>query len=210
MVTNAVSRVRKSTGAALILFAQAASAGGFLGIDHRLGVDNDGLWGRRQQHIILGTMVTSEILLGLWEGGDSRLGRTDWQAIDASLISAVSSEALKRIFRRVRPSSTDDPNEWFRTSRDRSFPSGEVAAMSAIVTPFVLEYGHDHPWVYALELLPAYDGYARMKTRGHWQSDVLAGFLLGTAAGYYTHQRNGSFTLSLMPHGVQIGYRARW
>jgi hypothetical protein len=96
MVTNAVVRVRTSTASALTLFAHAASAGDFLGIDHRLGVDNDGLWGRRQQHIILGTMVASEILLGLWEGGDSRLGRTDWQAIDASLISAVSSEALKR------------------------------------------------------------------------------------------------------------------
>jgi undecaprenyl-diphosphatase len=191
--------------------APSAQAGdGPLGIDHRIGFDNDGIWGRSQQHIMIGTLVAGEILLGVWEGGDSRLGRTDWQAIDASLIATVSAEAMKRVFRRRRPNETDNPNEWFRSGHDRSFPSGEVATISALVTPFVLEYGQDHPWAWALELLPAYDAYARMKTHGHWQTDVLAGFALGTAAGYYSHGRKTSFTLNLMPHGVQVGIRGRW
>lgn len=186
------------------------ASNGPLGIDHRLGVDNDGIWSRRTQHIMLGSLITSEVLSGLWQGGGTRFGRTNWKSIDALLISAVSTEVLKRTFRRVRPSNTEDPNEWFGSSRDRSFPSGEAASFAAAVTPFILEYGDEKPWVYALAALPVYDGYARMKTRGHWQTDVLAGIALGTAAGWYAHRQNRSFTLQLMPRGVQVGLQGRF
>lgn len=210
MVRTIARHVRRCTGIGVLLLSQSASAGGILGMDHRIGYDDSGIWGRRPQKIILESMITAEIMTGLWEGGDSRLGRTSWQAIDASILTAVSTEVMKRTFRRVRPSNTDNPDAWFKSSHDRSFPSGEVAAMSAIVTPFILEYHDEHPWVYGLEALPVYVGIARMKTRGHWQSDVVAGFLVGTAIGYYTHRRNSSFTLSLMPDGVQVGYRTKW
>jgi hypothetical protein len=66
---------------------------------------------------------------------------------------------LNNTFRRLRPSQTDDPNQWFKHG-GHSFPSGEVTAISAIVTPFVLEHREDHPAVYALELLPLYDAEA--------------------------------------------------
>ncbi|NVE00700.1 phosphatase PAP2 family protein [Massilia sp. BJB1822] len=190
--------------------AGALAGNGPLGIDHRLGVDNDGIWSRRTQHIMLGTLITSEVLSGVWQGGDTRFGRTNWQSIDALLISAASTEVLKRTFRRVRPTNTDRPNAWFRSARDRSFPSGEAASFAAAVTPFILEYGHEQPWVYALAALPVYDGYARMKTRGHWQTDVLAGIAIGAATGWYAHSRHRSFTLQLMPHGVQVGLRGRF
>lgn len=188
----------------------ALAGSGPIGIDHRLGVDNDGIWARRTQHLMLGTLITTEVLSAVWQGGDTRFGRTNWKSIDAMLISAVSTEVLKRTFRRVRPSNTDNPNEWFATARDRSFPSGEAASFAAAVTPFILEYGDDEPWVYALAALPLYDGYARMKTRGHWQTDVLAGLAIGTAAGWYSHSRNRSFTLQVMPGGVQMGLRGRF
>ncbi|UMR31395.1 phosphatase PAP2 family protein [Massilia sp. MB5] len=190
--------------------AAAVAGNGPLGIDHQLGVDNDGIWSRRTQHILLGALITSEIASGLWEGGDTRFGRTNWKSIDALLISAASTEVLKRSFRRVRPNNTDNPNEWFRSARDRSFPSGEAASFAAAVTPFILEYGQEQPWVYALAALPVYDGYARMKTRGHWQTDVLAGLAIGTAAGWYSHRRHRSFTLQIMPHGVQVGLRGHF
>lgn len=202
---------RMLVGALVSLTMEGALAGnGPLGIDHRLGVDNDGIWSRRTQHIMLGSLITSEVLSGLWQGGDTRFGRTNWKSIDALVISAVSTEVLKRTFRRVRPSNTDDPNEWFGSSRDRSFPSGEAASFAAAVTPFILEYGDEKPWVYALAALPVYDGYARMKTRGHWQTDVLAGIALGTAAGWYSHRQNRSFTLQMMPRGVQVGLQGRF
>ena len=79
--------------------------------------------------------------------------------------------------------------------------------MSAIVTPFVLEYGHDYPGVYALELLPVYDAIARVKVQAHWQTDVLAGFALGTLTGYYAHSRDIPLILGVLPKGFTVGIR---
>jgi hypothetical protein len=69
----------------------------------------------------------------------------------------------------------DSPNERFKGG-GHSFPSGDVTAISSAITPFVLEYGPEHPSVYAPELLPLYDSMARMKSQAHWQTDVLAGW----------------------------------
>jgi undecaprenyl-diphosphatase len=70
----------------------------------------------------------------------------------------------------------------------------------------MLEYGHDHPAVYALELLPIYDGIARMKVQAHWQSDVLAGFALGTGTAWLIHRSpNSPFILRVMPHAIYVG-----
>lgn len=155
-------------------------------------------------------MVGAEVAGGLWEGGQTRLGRTFWQSIDASAIADVSSQALKYAFTRARPSQTDNPNLWFQGGSHYSFPSGEVATVSAIVTPFVLEYRRDTPAVYALELLPLYDAVARVKVRGHWQSDVVASLALGTLAGYYAHSRKSPIILSVLPHGFFVGLREQW
>ena len=184
----------------------ANAAGGPLGIDHRLGYDNSGIWKRTNQLALLNIMIAGELAGGIWEGGDTRLGRTFWQSIDSSALAGLSAQGLKYTFTRARPGQTDDPNKWFQGGKQYvSFPSGEVAAVSAIVTPFVLEYHDDHPAVYALELLPLYDGIARMKVWGHWQTDVLAGWALGGLTGYYAHNRETPFILGLLPHGFTIG-----
>ncbi|MFL6659336.1 MAG: phosphatase PAP2 family protein [Massilia sp.] len=188
----------------------AALAGdGPLGIDHRLHEDNAGIWKRSNQLTLAGALIGGELLGALWEGSDTRLGRTFYQAIDASVIGGVSSEVLKHTFRRLRPTQTDDPNQWFEHG-GRSFPSGEVTLASAVVAPFVFEYGHDHPAVYALELIPLYDAAARMKVRAHWQTDVLAGWALGTAAGYYAHKRSESFTVDILPRGLTVGWKGKF
>jgi membrane-associated phospholipid phosphatase len=148
------------------------------------------------------------VMGGLGVGGETRLGKTFWQSIDATTVGAISSEGLKRAFSRERPSTTDDPNHWFQGGSNRSFPSGEVTTVAAAITPFVLEYGAEHPAVYALELLPLYDGIARMKVRAHWQTDVLAGFALGTGAGYLSHSLPPPFILGVLPHGVSVGIKA--
>ena len=85
-----------------------------------------------------------------------------------------------------------------------------MTVITSVVTPFVLEYGHDHPAVYALELLPLYDSIARVKTWGHWQTDVIAGFALASTVGYFMHEREMPLTLSIMPHGIQVGLSKRW
>lgn len=188
----------------------AYAGGGPLGIDHRLNYDNQGIWKRSNQIALEGILVGGEIAGSLWEGSDSRLGRTFWQAMDASVIADSSALAMKYAFGRARPSQTDNPNKWHQGSQYQSFPSGEVTATTAIVTPFVLEYGHDYPAVYALELLPLYDAEARMKVWGHWQTDVLAGYAIGTLAGYYAHSRKMPFTVSVLPRGLTVGWKHKF
>jgi undecaprenyl-diphosphatase len=199
-----------------LLFALAASActasraGGPFGIDHLVGYDNAGIWRRGNQTALLDAMIAAEAACGIWEGGETRAGRACWQSIDASLISAVSTETLKRVFRRERPSDASSPDQWFRSGNARSFPSGEASATQAIVTPLLLEYGADHPSVYALEVLPLYDAIARVKVRAHWQSDVLAGLAIGGAAGWYAHSRDRSLVLGVLPHGFTVGMKGRF
>ena len=191
----------------LVSFASACFAAGF---DHVVEYDNSGIWKRSNQQALLYTLIGGEIAGALWEGGETRLGKTFWQAIDSSAMGGVSSEALKHIFTRSRPDQSPDPNLWFQGKGHYSFPSGEVTAVSAIVTPFVLEYGHDTPAVYALELLPLYDAIARVKVQAHWQTDVLAGFALGALTGYYAHTRDSPFILGVLPKGVAVGIRKQF
>ncbi len=188
--------------------ASADAAGGPLGIDHRLNRDEHGVWSRANQLRLERSLIAGELALALWEGGETRLGRTAWQSIDSSLLAALAAEAGKRTFGRERPYQSDDPNRFFHGGQ--SFPSGEVALASSVVTPFVLEYGRDSPAVYLLELVPAYDAVARMKSQAHWQTDVLAAFALGTATGWYAHSRDLPFTLSVLPHGFMVGIRRQF
>jgi undecaprenyl-diphosphatase len=179
------------------------------GIDHRVTYDDSGIWARSNQQALINGLIAAVGVGALWEGGESRLGKTFWQSVDAGVVSGVAATGLKYAFSRERPSQTDDPNRWF-TGNGQSFPSGEVTTVSALVTPFVLEYRHDNPAVYALELLPVYDSIARVKTWGHWQTDVIAGFALGTTAGFLFHQRSSPLIWGVMPHGIQIGIKMRF
>jgi hypothetical protein len=110
----------------------------------------------------------------------------EWQAIDSSAISAVGAQLLKYAFSRARPSQGDNPNKWLQGGCCESFPSGEVTLQASFVTPFIANYAKQDPWVFALEVLPLYDSIARLKSQAHWQSDVIVGWALGTAVGYWT------------------------
>jgi undecaprenyl-diphosphatase len=196
--------------ASLCAAPAARAGGGPLGVDTRLSYDNRGIWARSNQDALINVLLVGEVAGALWEGGEERFGRTLWQSIDATVIGAVSSEVLKFTFSRERPDKTSDPNQWFRGGGNQSFPSGEVTTVSAVVTPLVLQYGREYPAVWALEALPVYDAIARMKVRAHWQSDVIAGFALGSAAGYYAHSRSSPLVLSVMPHGIYVGLKKSW
>jgi undecaprenyl-diphosphatase len=186
--------------------ACAWAASGPLGIDHRLSYDDSGIWARSDQLLLERTVIVTELGGALSLGGEDRLGKTYWQTLDASALSALSVELLKHAGGRERPSQTSDPNQWSKGGQ--SFPSGEVALQASFVTPFIAEYGAEHPWVWGLELLPAYDSVARMKTWGHWQTDVLAAWALGTGLGIYSHGRPTPIFLGLMPHGIVVGLHA--
>lgn len=199
--------MRQIAAFSLALVATAVFAGG---IDHRLAYDNSGIWNHNVELAVMDTMIAGELGCGLWEGGETTLGKTCWQAIDSSAVSAVLAQAGKYIFTRARPSQTDNPNLWFQGHGDASFPSGEVTAVTSIVTPFILQYGHDYPATYALALLPLYSGIARMKEWGHWQTDVLASWALGGATGYWASTRDTPLILSTLPHGFMVGIQKQW
>jgi len=187
--------------------ALAARAGGPFGIDHVIAYDNSGLWKRTYQtDLAVGTVVFA---LGgaLWLGDDDAFGDTLWRSVDAMALSAASAEVMKFTFSRERPSRTSDPNHFFTGHGNQSFPSGEVAEISAAVTPIMLAYGSEHPAVYALALLPVYDAVARVKVHGHWQSDVLVGAAVGVGFGYYASKREHPLIVGLLPGGFQVGFR---
>jgi hypothetical protein len=195
----------------LMLAARSADAGsGPFGIDHELPLDQSGIWARKYQNGLEYGVLALEVTGSLWLGNDSELGHTFWQTIDASAISAVGAQLLKIGFSRARPNQGDNPNLWFKGSGHQSFPSGEVTLQASFVTPFIANYARENPWIWSLELLPVYDAFARMKSQAHWQSDVIAGWALGTAVGYWSTTRATPFSVQILPRGMSVGYYKRF
>ncbi len=189
--------------------AVTAHAGGcaWSRVDHEVGFSATGIWRPNAYRSMMNVLTVAEIGGALWEGADSRIGRTMWQGIDAQLIGAAGAAVGKRVFRRDRPSVENDPCRWFQGSRNASFPSGEASVAAALVTPYILEYGHDHPAAYGLAAIPLYVGMARLKNHAHWQTDVLAGWAVGAASGWYAHGREMPIVVSLLPKGIAVGLR---
>jgi undecaprenyl-diphosphatase len=201
------------TAAAGVTPCVAGERGPF-GIDYLVTYDDSGIWKRSYQQTLEYGLIAAEIGGALWEGGETRLGQTFWRSIDSSVAAGLVSQVMKVSFSRVRPRDSGpggDPNLWFKGNGNESFPSGEVTAVSSIVTPFMLEYGHDHPAVYALAILPVYDAIARVKVQAHWQSDVLAGLALGTGTAWLVHRSaNSPFILQVMPHAIYVGLKKQF
>jgi undecaprenyl-diphosphatase len=194
----------------LLLLLALISSPAYAGLDHELGYDKDGLYSQTfQTGLEIGTIVV-ELGGALWLGNDDPLGRTFWQAIDSSTIAGISSTALKYAFSRARPYQGDNPNLWFQGSGHESFPSGEVTLQASFVTPFIVDYAKEHPWVWALEFLPVWDAYARLKSQAHWQTDVIAGWALGTGVGYWSTTRATPLSVQILPHGISVGFSKRF
>ena len=194
----------------LLSISFAAQAGGPLGIDHQLTRADTGIWSRNNQLFLQYSSAIIVIGESLWLGSDTRLGKTFWKSTDSMIMTAVGSAATKEVFRRERPNKSNDPNAWFKSSNDRSFPSGEVAHITAIITPFIAEYKNDNPYVWGLTALPIYDGIARMKSQGHWQTDVLAGAALGAGIGLYNSSRDTPFSVAVLPNAITIGFNKKF
>ncbi|WP_050997968.1 phosphatase PAP2 family protein [Dyella japonica] len=198
---------RQLAALALVFALSPAWAGsGILGMDHVVPYDNSGIWKRSNQEILLYGTVLSVAGGAIWLGDNDEFGDTLWRSVDSMAVTAAGTQVLKWTFQRERPSQTSDPNKWFQGIHNQSFPSGEVAAVSAAVTPIIARYGSDHPTVYLLALLPAYDAVARVKTHGHWQSDVVFGAAIGVGVGLWASHRDSPWIVSLLPGGFQVGY----
>jgi undecaprenyl-diphosphatase len=201
--------VLPTAGAVAFLAAMRIHEGsshGPFGIDYKLKPqDNNGIFSRSNQLGLEFGTVAAEAAGALFLGNHKGLGHVFWQSADASIFAGFAADALKYTFRRARPYQGQGPNAFFQGT-DQSFPSGEVTLQASFVTPFILHYRHRYPWIWAAELLPVYDAYGRMKSQGHWQSDVLAGWLLGTAFGYWASQRKIPLLVEILPRGASVGF----
>ncbi len=192
----------------LLLFSIPSYA--YAGLDHALGYDKDGLYSQNFQTGLELTVIAIEVSGALWWGNDDPLGHTFWQTIDSSTIAGISSTAMKYAFSRARPYQGNNPNLWFQGSCCKSFPSGEVTLQASFVTPFIANYAKQNPWVWALEILPVWDAYARLKSQAHWQTDVIAGWALGTGVGYWSTTRATPISVQILPRGLSIGFSKRF
>jgi membrane-associated phospholipid phosphatase len=179
-------------------------------VDHLVSYDASGAWNPNVYRGIVGALTVGEIGGAIWEGSESRFGKTMWQGIDSEIIGGISAEAGKYIFTRTRPAQANNPCLWFQGKSNYSFPSGEASVAAALVTPYVLEYASEYPATYALLLLPLYVGAGRIKNQAHWQTDVLAGWAVGGLSGWYAHSRETPFMIELLPHGFQVGYKTQF
>ena len=183
--------------------------GGLYHLDHPVSQDTHGVYAIAKTPNFPFELITLTLGAALWEGGQSRLGHTLWQSLDAAALAGVSTQILKFTFQRNRPSQRpNNPNLWFQGLHSQSFPSGDVSSITAIVTPLILTYQRRDPEIWALAAVPAFDMVARVRAHGHWETDVAAGAIIGALSGYYAHQRHNPFILSLLPQGAYVGLHA--
>lgn len=71
---------------AVFLPSLAQGGGVSVGIDHAVALDDRGIWARRNQQALLGALLAGELGGAVWEGGETRIGRTLWQSIDATVV----------------------------------------------------------------------------------------------------------------------------
>jgi undecaprenyl-diphosphatase len=187
------------------------AGGGLFGIDHEWSYDNSGIWARHYQLDLEYGVIATEIAGALWLGNGDPLGHELWQSIDSTAISSIAAQALKYAFSRARPSQKEGPDKWFQGGCCQSFPSGEVTLQAAFVTPIILgESARGDPWIWTLELLPLYDAIGRLKQQAHWQSDLLAGWAIGSAVGYWSARRDTPLTVQILPRGLTVGWQQKF
>jgi len=188
----------------VVLFFLICSNGLFAWeLDKKVKKDESGFWGAHYD-IPKISMVTV-LTMAAYEGTDSRFGKTTWQSLDAGLVSQIITEATKKATGRLRPRNTDSPSDWGEGGK--SFFSGHVSGMTALVTPYILEYQEDYPWINLLWVLPLHQMVGRVKAQAHWQSDVFVGALVGFISGYWAHKREYPLVLYFDKDKVVMGIK---
>src|SRR6516162_1412079 len=73
------------------------------GIDHLVTYDDSGIWKRSNQEMVEYGLIAVEVGGALWEGGETRLGKTFWTSVDSSVAAGIVAQVMKVAFSRVRP-----------------------------------------------------------------------------------------------------------
>ncbi len=134
----------------------------------------------------------------------------------AFVMAAVSSQLIKHIFHRHRPSQNSPPNPYlwegpFNGLNYTAFPSGHTTAAFAIASMMSKVY-KDKVWVGILSYsLATGVGLSRVYDNVHWPSDVLIGAALGYAIGqtvYSIMSHDSKFSMGISDTGgIAVSYR---
>lgn len=165
----------------------------------------DKSWGKHYNMPAL--LSISTLTTALVTGNDTRFGATTWKSLDALWTSTLVTTAIKTTFGRVRPRDAHlypEDKQWFQKG-NASFVSGHTSAVTAIVTPYILEYQKEYPWVNALWLLPVQQMIGRYKDKAHYKSDVIGGFIVGFLSGYMVSKLDTPILLQWKKDGVYAG-----
>ena len=147
---------------------------------------------------------------------DKRARQIALGGTQAFVMAAITSQIVKHIFHRHRPSQDIPPNPrlWegpFTESKYTAFPSGHTTAAFAMASMMSKVY-KDHVWVGIVSYgIATGVGLSRIYNNVHWSSDVFIGAALGYAIGQtvYTMMSSDS-KLSLgvsETGGISLAYR---
>jgi hypothetical protein len=145
--------------------------------------------------------------------GDADGRREAGTMFEAAVFSSLSTDVLKKIAGRERPSVTGD-RSGFREGGN-SFPSGHATAAFAIGT-VLAESGNDRQrWLrrilgYGVGVITAYE---RMDHDQHWLSDTVAGAGVGIATARFLMKRRDAssktaFAIVPTHDGLAVSYAA--
>jgi membrane-associated phospholipid phosphatase len=155
------------------------------------------------------------VLIGGGYLGSSLLGKDQARSLwaDAGIATVLArgtAFTVQLATGRATPSANRGTHAFQPFSSNDSFPSGH--ASQAFATASVIAMHADSPWVGAAAYgLAGLVGLARLETRDHFSSDVLAGALIGTGIGRAVvrvnqGRRGGQAQVSVAPV-LAPGYR---
>ncbi|MEO6324732.1 MAG: phosphatase PAP2 family protein [Thermoanaerobaculia bacterium] len=141
-------------------------------------------------------------------GHDSKAKNVCLDGLAASLIaSGLITPVLTTVVGRERP--TEEHGAYsFKPFGGRSFPSGHVTQVFAVVS--VIATSYDQLWVKAVAYTAgAFGAYARLQRGKHFPTDIVAGAIIGTAVGRSVVHlnrkiRSGEFEKATAPEGARL------
>ncbi len=128
--------------------------------------------------------------------------------VSSVIATGLITLPLKYTIGRKRPDQDSNPHKFSPFSGDDSFPSGHTTQAFAVAS--VIAEHYESPFVkigsYGVASLV---GYARMKRKAHWASDVLAGALIGTVVGReivrFNRNKRSRYKISMILDGETVG-----
>jgi membrane-associated phospholipid phosphatase len=144
-------------------------------------------------------------------GHDAELRRGGARVLVSVALSGLTTAALKEVFGRERPETTNDPYRFRPFSGDASFPSGHTTVAFALAASLSDEISR--PWATAVLYAGATGtGWSRMNDHRHWFSDVVGGAVVGIAAAKVVEGRWRIFGLRTpaVIAGPRGGLRLQW